>query len=173
MLICTAAGAHGFGAPRGGRETTLDELGGDAVARVVRAGAAGEDGGDDLAVAVDDGAARVAGPDVDAEAGYGALHRPEIVGVSGDHRQRRAGASGPNVERAVLGEAEHGGRLARVGGGERHGVEAEAANAQYRHVVLVVEEDDLGPLARPGAPWLNPGDGLARDDVGVSDDEVG
>src|SRR5215212_11123951 len=173
MLICAAAGAHGFGAPRGGGEPALHELGGDAEARAVRVGAAGEDGGDDLAVAVEDGAARIAGPDVGAEAGYGALNRPAIVGVSGDHRPRQAGASGPDVERAVLGEAEHGGRLTRMGGGERHGVEAEAANAQDRHVVLGVEEDDLGPLARPGAPWLDPGDGLSRDDVGVGDYEVG
>src|SRR5215212_4031293 len=129
MLIRATPGAHRLGAPCGCSEPALDQSGGYAVSRVVRVGAAGEDGGDDLAVPVDDGAARVAGPNVDPEARYGALHRAPVVGVAGDHTPCRTGARGPDVERAVLGEAEHGGRLAHLRRGERHRVEAEAGHA--------------------------------------------
>src|SRR5918999_5554095 len=112
MLIRATPGAHGLGAPRGCSEPALDQLGGYAEARVFRVNTAGEDGGDDLAVPVDDGSARVAGPNVDSEARYGALHRARVEGVTGDHTLCRTGARGPDVERPVLREAEHGGRLA-------------------------------------------------------------
>src|SRR3712207_2503365 len=118
MLTHASAAAHRFGTFGGYCEAALDYLGGYAEAGVARVGAAGEDRSDDLAVAVDDGAARVAGPDVDAEAGDGALHRAAVVGVAGDHAPRRAGAGGLDVERAVLREAENGGWLAEPGRGE-------------------------------------------------------
>src|SRR3712207_194345 len=86
------AGTHRLGALGCCCQAALDYLGGDAVARVARVGAAREDGSDDLAGPVDDGAARVAWPDVDAEARYGALHGAAVVGVAGDHVPRRAGA---------------------------------------------------------------------------------
>src|SRR5918998_4830266 len=158
--VSAPAGAHRFGAFGGHCQATLDYLGGDAIAGVAGAGAAGEDGGDDLAVGVDYGAARVAGSDVDAEAGDGALHRAPVVGVGGDHAPRRAGTRGLDVERAVLREAEDGGRLAWSRRRERHRSEPETVDAQDRHVVRVVEEDDMGPVVRPRAPRLYPGKGL-------------
>src|SRR5215211_7337508 len=172
MLIRAPAGARRFGKLYGRCQAALDYLGGDAVAGIVRVGAAGEDGGDDLAILVDDGTTRVAGPDVDAKAGDGALHRAPVIRVAGDHALRRAGAGWLDVEWPALREAEDGCRIAFFGRGERHRVETEVVYAQDRHVVLVVEEDDLGATGQSRAPGLDPGRGLPGDHVGVGDDEI-
>src|SRR5215207_1839819 len=126
MLMRALAGARRFGKLCSRCQAALDYLGGDAVTGVLRVGAAGEDGSDDLAIPVDDGTARVAGPDVDAEAGDDALHRALVVGVAGDRAPRRAGAGWRDVERAVLREADDGARLAVLWLCERQRGEAEA-----------------------------------------------
>src|SRR5215204_5754662 len=108
MLICTSAGANGDAAAGGGAEVLADYSGGDPVAGVVRVGAAGEDGRDDLPVRVDGGAARVAGPNVYAEAGDDAFHRATVVGVAGDDALRRPRAGRLDFERTVFGEPDRG-----------------------------------------------------------------
>src|ERR687889_2190371 len=141
MLIRTSAGANGDAAAGGGAEVLADYSGRDPVAGVVRVGAAGEDGRDDLPVRVDGGPARVAGPNVYAEAGDDALHRATVVGVAGDEALRRPRAGRLDVERTVFGEPDHGRGFAWLGRRKGQRGQAETVYAQDGYVVLLVEDD--------------------------------
>ena len=107
-------------------EVLLDELCGNAVAGFTGVRPAGEDGGDDFAVLVHGGSTGVAGTNVDAEAGYGALHRTAIVRVGGDYAPRLPRASRPDVERPVLRETQNSDRLAGLRICERQGGRAQS-----------------------------------------------
>src|SRR5215210_2325747 len=168
----TSAGADGGAVAGGGTEVLADYSGGDAVAGVVRVGAAGEDGRDDLPVRVDGGAARVAGPHVHAEAGDGALHRTAVVGIARDYALCRPRAGRFDVERTVLGEPDHGSGFAGPGRRKRQRGQAKTVNAQNGYVVLLVENDDLGRQEPSRPPDLYPRRRLPGDDVGVGDDQV-
>ena len=151
----------------------MDYSGGDAVARVVRVGAAGEDGRDDPSVVVDGGAARVAGPHVHAEAGDDALHRAVVVGVAGDDAFGRV----PCGQARCRADRSRGTRSRPPSSpgwvvARGSGVEAETVYAQDGYVVPLVEDDDLGGQAPSRAPDLHLRRRLPGDHVGVGDDKV-
>ena len=103
-----------------------------------------------------------------------ALHRPAPVGVLGDHGRGLPEPRRLHVVGAVLGEAEDGGRGARL----RVDVErqrrrpADPGHAQDREVVLRVEPDGLGVERRPLAAELDRRVVLARDHVRVRHDDA-
>src|SRR4051794_29291492 len=107
----TGTGAGGD-RPRGLRERGADDRVGhpEAAARARRG--RGEDGRHDAPAAVHHRAARVAAAHRPAQRGDRPPDRPTAVGVLRDHLPRPAQPPGPHVVRAVLREAEHGGRRA-------------------------------------------------------------
>src|SRR5215217_3249927 len=168
----TSPGADGGGTVGGQPEVTVYYPGRYSVAGIVRVGAAGEDGRDDPPVLVDGGAARVARPHVDAEAGDDALHRATVVGVAGGDGFRLPRAGRLDVEWAVFGKPDHGGGFAALGRRKTQRGQAETVDAQNGYVVLPVEYDDLCRQAPSRSPDLHTQDRLPSNDVGVGDNQV-
>src|SRR5215212_10512039 len=172
MLISAFACTHRGAVAGSGLKVIADYPGGDPVACVVRVGAAGEDGCDYPSVRVDCGAARVAWPHVDTEAGNDALHGATVVGVARDDALRRPRAGRFDIERTVLGVTDHGGRVAWPWRRKTPRGQVETVHAQDRYVVLLVEDDYLGGQEASGPPDLYSCSRLSGDNVGVGDDQI-
>src|SRR5215218_6866627 len=154
MLICAFACTHRGAVAGGGLKVIADYPGGDTVACVVRVGAAGEDGCDYPSVRVDRGAARVAWPHVDAEAGNDTFHGATVVGVAGDHALSSSRAGRFDFQRTVLGVTDHGGSVAGPWRRKKQRGHVETAHAQDGYVVLLVEDHYLGGQELAGTPDL-------------------
>ena len=122
-------------------------------------------------------AARVAVPHQPAQRGDRALHRPAPVGVLGDHGRGLAEPRGPHVVRPVLGEAEHGGRGARLArprcSGSARRARRGRARAGSRGRCCGSYQTASASSGRPLAAELDRRVVLARDHVRVRHDDPG
>ena len=133
-----------------------------------------EHGRHDAAVGVDQWAARVTGPDVAAQRGDRAQDVPFAVRVLGADGARLPDPRRLGVERTVERVPEDRRRAARRARSTRASARAPIARrrAAPRRRRADRNSSHLGRLSRTDAADLDRGVGLARDDVGVGDDDA-